>query len=119
MIPIEQFVAGLLKSVGLFIPETVLVITFMVALVFDLIFKKSRNISGIVALLGFAVAGFFLFQQNGVSYIAFAKSFVVDTFSQFFKIIILLTSFIIVVFSFFSKELYSDICNNLHFFPLE
>jgi len=108
MIPIEQFVTGLLKSVGLFIPETVLVITFMLALIFDLLFRKSRNISGVIAILGFAVAGFFLYQQTGVSYKCFANAYVVDPFSNFFKWIILLSGLIVVVFSFFSKELYDD-----------
>lgn len=107
MVPIDQFVAELLKSVGLFIPETVLVIAFMIALVLDLIFKKSRNIAAVVALAGFAVTGYFLALQCGWNFVGFAKSYTFDPFANYFKFIILISSALIVIFSFFSGELYS------------
>ena len=46
MLGIENFTAELLKSVTLFLPETVLVIAFLVALISDLLFRKSWILFG-------------------------------------------------------------------------
>ena len=108
MLGIENFTAELLKSVTLFLPETVLVIAFLVALISDLIFRKSRNIAGVISIIGYLVAGYFLAAQSGVQYKAFANLLVIDSFGQFFKFIILGSSIIVTVFSFFSDELYKE-----------
>ncbi|MGA2296839.1 MAG: NADH-quinone oxidoreductase subunit N [FCB group bacterium] len=106
MIPIGQFVNQLMKSVALFQPESALIITFLVALLADLIFRKSKNISGIIALIGFAVTAYYLYMQGSVNDPAFTKMLAVDPFAKAFKLIILLASIIVVVISFFSDELY-------------
>ncbi len=108
MLSLDVFVQELIKSVSLFKPETTLVITFVVAILADLIFKKSRSISGYIAILGFIVAGFFLAVQSGVEYKAFSNLLIIDGFGNFMKWIILLSSFFVVIISFFSKELYSE-----------
>ncbi len=95
----------LIKSLSLFKPETTLVITFILAIILDLIFKKSRNIAGYVAITGLIITGLFLFQQTGVNYKAFANLLVIDSFGQFLKFIVLLSSLIIIIFSFFFNEL--------------
>ncbi|MFC2131813.1 NADH-quinone oxidoreductase subunit N [Bacteroidota bacterium] len=105
---IDQFLIELQKSISLFKPEAVLAITFVVALIFDLIFRKSKNISGIITLLGFVVTFFYMFEQSGANTGTFTQMLAVDPFALFFKYIILLTSFFIVLMSFFSKELYKD-----------
>ncbi|ROL59715.1 NADH-quinone oxidoreductase subunit N [Bacteroidetes/Chlorobi group bacterium ChocPot_Mid] len=103
---IDQFIIELQKSISLFKPEATLAVTFVVALIADLIFKKSKNISGYISLIGFIVTFYFLFWQKGQNYGTFTQMLSVDPFALFFKFLILLTSFFIILMSFFSKELY-------------
>ncbi|MBM2816964.1 MAG: dehydrogenase subunit [Ignavibacteria bacterium] len=102
-----NFVSELYKSLGMFIPETVLVVTFVVAIIMDLIFRKYKNIAAFTVLAGFFVTGYTLFACNSSGY-AFSQTIAINPFSQFFKFIILLTSIIIVIISFLSKELYAE-----------
>jgi NADH-quinone oxidoreductase subunit N len=104
---LKLFVTQLQISVSLFKPEMTLLATFVVALIFDVIFKKYRSVAGIVVLVGFAVTAVFLGMQNSSGDPAFSHILSIDPFGQFFKFIILLASFLIVLMSFFSKELYS------------
>lgn len=122
MLPLDaNFLENLASSLASFMPETALLITFVVAILADLIFKKSKSIAGIISLLGFIIAGVFLVTNefnmvlaeaitasnfNGES--IFSGTFVVDPFSIGFKMVILLSSFIVILMSLFSKELYSD-----------
>ena len=108
MIEISHITDDLVKSMNLFKPETTLVITFLLALIFDLIFKRSKNIAGYIALAGLVITGLFLFQQTGANSKTFLNLLVIDSFGQFMKYIILISSFIIIVFSFLSKELYTE-----------
>ena len=108
MIDVSSITADLIKSLYLFKPETTITVSILLAIVFDLIFKKSKHISGYVAIIGIVVAGFFLFQQSGVEYSAFANLLVIDSFGQFMKFIILLSTLIIIIFTFFSKELHYE-----------
>lgn len=100
-------ISDLIKSISLFKPETTLIVTFMLAMILDMAFKKSKNIAGYIAIAGLVIAGIFLFQQTGVNYKAFANLLVIDSFGQFMKFIVLMSSLIIIVFSFFSNELHN------------
>lgn len=106
MTDISQITTDLIKSLSLFLPETTLVVTFIVALFFDLIFKKSKNIAAYVSVVGIIIAGFFLFRQTGIQYKAFASLLVIDPFGQFMKVIVLASTLIIILVSFFSDELH-------------
>jgi len=107
MINISHITADLIKSVYMFLPETTLTITFLLAMILDVIFKKSKNIAGIIAIIGLLVAGIFLFLQTGVSFKGFANLLIVDSFGQFMKFVILMSSLIVIIFSFFSNELHT------------
>ena len=104
---IEQFLTELQKSLSLFKPESALVITFLMTLAGDLIFRKSEKLTANITLIGFVVTGFFLFSEyNDGSTTIFSGMLAVDSFAKFFKIIILLSSIIVVIMSLFSKELF-------------
>lgn len=105
---LDIFLENLKISVGMFIPEFILTATFILAILFDLIFKKSRNISGYITILGFIVTGIFLYLQLGTNYRAFSDLLVIDDFGNFFKFLILITSILVVIMSMFSKELYTE-----------
>ena len=106
MTDLSTFTADLIKSFEFFKPETTLTATIILTIIFDLIFKKSKHISGYVAIIGIVIAGIFLYQQTGVEYKAFANLLVIDDFGVFMKYIILLSSLIIIIFTFYSKELH-------------
>lgn len=106
------------QSFGYVIPETMLSIFFILTLMTALIRKKktSNNLSGrtfwtskylpaFLALLGFVVAGVFVFAQSGMDDLVFSGMYAVDPFSWFFKIIFLVTGILIVLFSMQSSEL--------------
>ena len=106
MIDITSFTTDLLNSVQLFLPETTLVVTFLAALFADLLVRRHKHIAGYVAVAGFAVAAYFLAQQTGIGTAAFSGLFVVDSFGQFIRFVILISSMLVVIFSFFSDELH-------------
>jgi NADH-quinone oxidoreductase subunit N len=93
------------RSISLFKPETMLVGTFIISIIFDVVYKKSKNLVGYVAVIGFLITAYFLFIQNIGSQPTFFAMLAVDPFSQFFKFIILLTSLLIIIFSLSSREL--------------
>jgi len=105
---IDSFVIELQKSISLFKPETALVVALLIAIMADLIFRKSKNVSGMVALAGFVVAGAFMCCPGSQGANAFSKMLAVDPFAMYFKWIILISSFVVVVISFFSDELYKE-----------
>jgi NADH-quinone oxidoreductase subunit N len=95
----------ILQSLRFFKPETTLAVTFCIALLFDLFFRKKSRWVSLVAVAGLIVTAFFLFGQSGVTQSIFSNMFAVDSFSLFFKFVILLTTALILVFSLNSDEL--------------
>ncbi len=93
------------RSINLFKPETTLLITLLIGIIVDVVFKKVRNIVGYLSLLGFIISFIFLFYLPNESQPSFFAMIVVDPFSLFFKQIILISSIIVIVLSLFSKEL--------------
>lgn len=97
-----------------FIPETVLIATFIVALLVDALFKEKKVAAG-TAFAGIAVAGWFVIQQHitaqamvftGTSvYHHEVGMLMVDRLSTFFKLLLTLTALIVVLFSFSSREI--------------
>lgn len=104
MFEVSNFIVDTQKSLMLFLPEIVLVITLGIAILADLIFKKFRFINAYIALVGFILSGMLLFNQK-TNQFAFLNSFVVDSFATYFKVLILLTNIIVILMSFKSKEL--------------
>ncbi len=96
-------------SVNIFLPEIALLVTFILALFMDVIFKKVRSIAGYTVCIGFvATAVLLAFQCGSTNTNAFLSMISVDPFAQYFKYLILLASFIIVLLSFFSNEINKD-----------
>ncbi len=101
-------IADLKKSIGLFMPEILLIITFVIAILADLIFKKARKIAGVISLAGFLVTGIYMMNNAGASEATFMGMFAVDPFSMFFKYLFLLSGIAVTLMSFFSEELYKE-----------
>jgi len=95
----------ILQSLSSFKPEMTLGIAFCVAIVVDLFSKRKSQWVPLVCLIGFALAGVFLFQQFELKESIFSHMFAVDSFSLYFRLVILLCSILIVLFSLGSVEL--------------
>jgi NADH-quinone oxidoreductase subunit N len=95
----------ILQNLHYFKPETTLAVTFCAALIFDLFFRKKTRWVSLVAIAGLVVTAIFLFDEVGVSESIFSNMFAVDSFSLFFKFVILLTTALILIFSLNSDEL--------------
>ncbi len=97
----------ILKDLSLFYPETILCITFLAAILADLIFRRSAIVVALVAMAGLVVSLGLLFPQAGTSASIFSNMIAVDSFSFFFKLLILVSAILIVIFSLQSSELNS------------
>ena len=94
-------------------PELIVSATLVVIVLFDLIFSSKKKLLPYISLLGIVITGYFVIHQFGVGVFAFKTSLkhgmvVVDNYSSYFKIVILLASFIVVVFSVLSSEIKSS-----------
>ena len=91
-------------NLQLFLPELILIGTILVAILADLIFKENKSV-----VVGFVCAGllsaiYFTFQQRGLNISLFSGMIAIDNFGIFFKLLTLLSTIFIVLFSFSSKE---------------
>jgi NADH-quinone oxidoreductase subunit N len=98
----------ILTSARLLLPETTLAVTFCVVILADVVLRggSRSRLTGWLAALGMLVAGYFVLGQISTgSHSIFSGMYAVDSFSVFFKMLILLCGLFIVVFSFHSNEL--------------
>lgn len=104
--------ANLNQSLELIRPEIVLSIALVVLVMFDLIFHVDKKIIPYVALVGLISTGIFLLINNQSGF-AFQQSnlmgnigmVAIDSFGTYFKILIVISSILIVFFSFSSEEI--------------
>ncbi|HCY77382.1 MAG TPA: NADH-quinone oxidoreductase subunit N [Ignavibacteriales bacterium] len=99
------------------LPEISLALTLVAIVVFDLIFSKSKRFLPFISLVGIVITFAFVVLQFGDPKSAFSvtgnNSFLsLDNFSSFFKILILITTAFIVLFSMSSQEVNS--CPDRH-----
>lgn len=99
------------------LPEISLALTLVALVVFDLIFNKSKKFLPLISLIGLVITFSFLVLQFGDPKSAFSVAgnhtfLSLDNFSSFFKILILITTAFIVLFSISSQEVNS--CPDRH-----
>jgi NADH-quinone oxidoreductase subunit N len=95
----------LFSDLTLLTPEIALTVTLVVALVVDLIFRRSTVIIPALVLIGFIVTGALVLAQAGQQAAIFSGMLAVDPFAWFFKILILGSAILILIFSMGSGEL--------------
>lgn len=96
----------ILTSLEHFQPEVVLAISFLVAILFEVIAPRRGSLVGLLVFAGMLVAGYFLIQQAVIVPASlFSNMVAVDPFSIFFKGVILLSALIVVSLSMISNEL--------------
>ncbi|MBX3044322.1 MAG: NADH-quinone oxidoreductase subunit N [Candidatus Kapabacteria bacterium] len=101
----DAIVNDLLNSLGLFRPELALLATFVLVIIADLVFKNNKVNAGI-SILGSLVTAVFLIMQSGIVSGAFQNLTSVDPFADFFKMIIIISTILVLVMSEFSEELH-------------
>ncbi len=95
----------ILQDLKLFSPELALTLTFLAAILVDLVFRRTPMAVAAVTLTGFVVTGILVLGQAGMEALIFGNMVAVDPFAYFFKLIIILSAILIVVFSLASAEL--------------
>ncbi len=102
---------NLYSSLNYIMPEIAVAIFLMVIVGVDLIFLKEKKYIPYVAIIGLLITGFLLVGQLGTSGSAFALSskstgmVAVDPYGIYFKLLIVLSSLLIVLFSMSSLEI--------------
>ena len=96
-----------LQSLEFFIPELILTITILAALFTDLFVKKSStNVVGWVLGVGLVVVGLSVYNLSSVPPTTlFLDMIVIDPFSSFMKIVIIIPTLLIIVASWVNDEL--------------
>ncbi len=95
----------ILNDLASFTPEIALTVTLLVAVLTDLIFRRSpRAVAGVV-LAGFLLSGALVLGQGGIQTSIFENMIAVDPFASFVKVVVLLTAILVTVFSLFFSEL--------------
>ncbi len=91
-------------------PEIAVSITLIVLVLFDLIFHKDKKIIPYLAMLGTIITGIIIITNFGVTGTAFKTGgdygmFSADPFANFVKIIVLVATFLIILFGYDSDEI--------------
>jgi len=96
-----------LQSLEYFIPELILTITILAALITDLFVKKSKtNMIGWVLGVGLVVVGLSIYNLSSVPPTTlFLDMIVIDPFSSFMKIVIIISTLLVIVASWVNNEL--------------
>lgn len=103
---------NLAKDIALIIPEIIISVTLVVIVLFDLIYNKNKTIIPYLGIVGLFLALYYSISNINVSSHAFLIGntgneyglIAIDSFGSYFKMIILITSILIIFFSKASKE---------------
>lgn len=96
----------ILNSIDKFYPELALSATILVIIIVELFFKRKTQVSGIIAIVGLLVTLLLGIQQIYFQpQVVFYQMVALDPFAYFFKFLLLLSGFLIIIFSFLSREL--------------
>ncbi|MDX2128389.1 MAG: NADH-quinone oxidoreductase subunit N [Chloroherpetonaceae bacterium] len=106
-VDIPQTVEALKLSVSAFSPELCLSGLFLIIVLLDLVLKSGRRkVIPAVAIVGFFVTGYFVFQQHSLEFgNYFLGMHAVDPFALFFKYLFLFSGILAILISLSSEEL--------------
>tara|TARA_B100001250_G_scaffold292467_1_gene254114 strand:+ start:287 stop:1786 length:1500 start_codon:yes stop_codon:yes gene_type:complete len=98
-----------LQSLSYFYPELLLSVVIIAVILYDLFLKSEESGKvGWVLVFGLLIVAFAIFQQDSLPFkttALFSHSIVLDPFSSFFKLIILLSTILVSIFSLYNNEL--------------
>lgn len=94
----------ILNKLTYFLPETVLIITLVLCILADLIFRKRSIVVSVLAIAGLLVSGYFVYMQYGLEASLFKHMIVIDPYSCYFKFLFILSTIFVLLFAISSKE---------------
>jgi NADH-quinone oxidoreductase subunit N len=94
----------ILNKLTYFLPETVLIVTLVLCILADVIFRKKSVVVSVLAIAGLLVSGYFVYMQYGMEVSLFRHMIVIDPYSCFFKFLFVLSTIFILLFAISSKE---------------
>lgn len=117
---------NLIKDMSLIVPEIIVSVTLLLIVLFDLIYSKDKKIIPYISLIGLFAALYYLVNNIGVQEHAFITSntgnefglLSIDAFGSYFKVIILITSILIIFFSKASSEIKSIVDRSGEYYAL-
>lgn len=100
------------ENIQLIYPEIILSFTLVALILFDLIFSKRKNVLPFISIIGLVVTLIYLVMQYGTDSGAFNISenisfLSIDNYSVFFKLLIIISTIFVVLFSISSSEIIS------------
>ena len=109
---IKLILSNLSGNLQAIYPEIILSLTLVALVVFDLIFSKQKKFLPLISILGLVIAFVFVIFEFGTSRTAFSTSqttslLSIDSFSAFFKALIIIATIFVVLFSMSSNEINS------------
>lgn len=105
---------NLYQSINLILPEIVLSAALIILVIADLVFHKDKRLIPYIAGIGIAVTTAFVINQFNISGFGFQSTsqsmrnyglIVVDSFGVFFKLVVIVSSILIIFFSLSSDEI--------------
>ena len=113
----------LVNSLYLIKPEITISIAIVILVLVDLIMDKNKKLLPFVSMIGLVVAGYFIVDQFSTNSFAFNTGsstgmLVIDPFGNFFKLLIVLASAFIILFSVSSKEIKENLERHGEYFTL-
>jgi NADH-quinone oxidoreductase subunit N len=112
------FVQQTQQNLTCFLPEIALVVTFCLAILAGLIFRRTPKVVAWLVFIGVGAALFFAVKQVGVSQEIFSGMIAVDPFSVFFKSLAAVCTLTIFLFSIFSSEVQTTVKRMAEYYSL-
>ncbi|MBL7013962.1 MAG: NADH-quinone oxidoreductase subunit N [Candidatus Marinimicrobia bacterium] len=95
-----------LQSLSLYLPELILTVTVLSAIVFDLFLPKEKSPKvGWLVFGGLILSGMAIWVQKSPTTTLFMDAIVLDPFAQFFKLLIILATLFVIIASQVNSEL--------------
>jgi len=106
-----------LNSIPKFLPETLLFLGILSVILGKTLFKNRNNVSLYITAAFLAIVIIFTFAQSGIiPQKLFFGTIVIDSFSLFFKLLIVISALFAVYFSYVSHEIKTDDKNSAEYF---
>jgi NADH-quinone oxidoreductase subunit N len=97
----------IINDLSYFLPELALTATLLVAIIADLVFRRTAVVVSTIVAAGLVVTGVLVLGEQGINRSIFSSMIAVDPFAYYFKLIIVFSALLIVLFSLESQELNS------------
>lgn len=95
----------ILNNVSQIIPELIVIVTLCVVLLTHLFARKNSQLMTLLSVTGLFISFYFLTVAIGTNSSAFSGMLSIDPFATFFKIVIVLSTIVVVMMSRFSNEI--------------